>query len=74
MVAHLTINSLRIKFDSLVQKITDNVNILMISETRLDNSFLDGQLLIKGCSKSFRIDRNCHGGGIMLCKSFYNFK
>ena len=66
VVAHLNINSLRLKFDSLVQKITGNVNILMISETKLDNSFPEGQFLIEGYSKPYRIDRNCHGGGIML--------
>ena len=46
VVARLNINSFRIKFDSLVQKITGNVDILMISETKLDNSFPDGQFLI----------------------------
>ena len=66
VVAHLNINSLRLKFDSLVQKITGNVDILMISETKLDNSFPEGQFLIEGYSKPYKIDRNCHGGGIML--------
>ena len=33
MVAHLNINTLRIKFDSLAQKMTCTVDILMISET-----------------------------------------
>ena len=42
VVAHIKINSLRFKFHSLAQKITDNVNILMISETKLDNSFPEG--------------------------------
>ena len=66
MVAHVNINSLRLKFDSVVEKITGNVDILMISETKLDNSFPEGQFLIDGYSKPFRIDRNSHGGGIML--------
>ena len=66
VAAHLNINSLRLKFDSLAQKITGNVDILMISETKLDNSFPEGQFLIEGYSKPYRIDRNCHGGGIML--------
>ena len=66
VVAHLNINSLRIKFDSLVQKITGNVNILLISETKLDNRFSDGQFLIQGYCKPYIIDRNCLGGGIML--------
>ena len=38
----------------------------MISETKLDNSFPDGQFLIERYSKPYRIDPNCHGGGLML--------
>ena len=38
----------------------------MISETKLDNSFPDGQFLISGYSSPYRLDRNCQGGGIML--------
>ena len=60
VVAHRNINSLRIKFDSLVQKITGNVDILMISETKLHNSFPDGIFLIEGYSKPYRINRNYH--------------
>ena len=48
VVAHLNINSLRIKFDSLVQKITGNLDILMIFENKLGNSFPEGQFLIEG--------------------------
>ena len=38
----------------------------MISETKLDESFPIGQFLKKGFSTPFRLDRNCHGGGILL--------
>ena len=46
--ARLTINSIRNKFDSVTDVIKDNidvniVNILMLSETKEDHSFLDGQ-------------------------------
>lgn len=37
-----SLNSLNIKSDDLVQKIRDNVDILIISETKLDKSFPDG--------------------------------
>ena len=46
--------------------IKNNVDILMISQTKLDESFPDGQFTVKGCSKPFRLDRNKNGGGIML--------
>ena len=38
----------------------------MISETKLDSSFPEGQFLIKGYNAPYRMDRNSHGGGIML--------
>ena len=65
-VAHWNINSLRNKFDSLIEQITWNIDILIISETKLDTSFPTGQFLINGYSELFRIDQNSQGGGIML--------
>ena len=46
--------------------VKDNIDILMISESKLDDSFLDSQFLIEGFGKSFRLDRNRNGRGIML--------
>ena len=39
IIAHLNINSIRNKFDILADIVTDNINILMISESKLDDSF-----------------------------------
>ena len=41
--AQLNINSIRNKFDFLADIIKDNFVILMISETKEEDSFLDGQ-------------------------------
>ena len=49
-----------------MQQITNNIDILMISERKLDNSFPEGQFLIPGYSSPYGFDRNCRGGGIML--------
>ena len=38
----------------------------MISESKLDDSFPDSQVLRQGFGKPFRLDRNRNGGGIML--------
>ena len=43
VLAHLNINSLRNKFDLLTDQIKGNVDVLVISETRLDDSFPTGQ-------------------------------
>ena len=64
--AHLNINSIRNKFDQLVNGIKGNIDILMISETKLDNSFPSMQFLIEGFGPFFRSDRNSYGGGILV--------
>ena len=64
--AHLNINSLRNKFDTLVHQIKGNVDVLVISETKLDESFPEGQFKIPGFATPFRRDRNEFGGGIMV--------
>ena len=66
VIAHLNINSIRNKFDFLVEKIKGNVDILMISETKLDDSLPIGQFLIDNFSEPIRLDRNKNGGGILL--------
>ena len=38
----------------------------MVSETKLDESFPQGQFKITGFSRPFRLNRNSTGGGIML--------
>ena len=64
--AHLNINSIRNKFDTLANLVKGNIDILMISETKVDDSFPRGQFFINGFSAPFRLDRNKNGGGIML--------
>ena len=62
--AQLNINSIRNKFNSLVDYI--NIDILMISETKLDPSFPNGHFHIHGFSEPYRFDRNGNGGEILL--------
>ena len=38
----------------------------MTSETKLDDSFPDGQFFLDGFETPFRLDQNRNGGGIML--------
>ena len=38
----------------------------MVSETKLDNSFPEGQFLIDGYDPPIRLDRDIHRGGLML--------
>ena len=66
IITHLNINSLTNKFEFLVEFIRGKVDILMISETKIDESFPLGQFKINGFNAPFRLDRSSNGGGIML--------
>ena len=66
VVAQLNINSIRNKFDQLLSIIQGNVEILVITETKLDSTFPISQFMIDGYSTPFRLDRNSNGGGILV--------
>ena len=46
--------------------VTEEIDILMITETKLDDSFPASQLFIQGFCTPFRLDRNKNGGEILL--------
>ena len=64
-IAQLNINSLRNKFDSLVRMLHNILDILLISETKIDSSFPTAQFQIEGYT-TYSLDRNANGGGILL--------
>ena len=66
IIGHININSLRNKFELLTEMVRDKVDLLMISETKLDSSFPNAQFYMKSYSKPYMLDRNSKGGGIIL--------
>ena len=64
--AHLNINSIRNKLEFLSEHVRCNVDVLMVSENKIDDSFLIGNFLIHGFSPPYRLDRHSKGGEIML--------
>ena len=66
IIATLNINSIRSKFEQLKFLIKDNIDILVVTETKIDESFPENQFAIQGFSKPFRLDRNANGGGILI--------
>ena len=64
--AHFNINSIRNKFDQLSDIIKGHNDVLMMSKSKLDNSFPDGQLQIEDYGAPFRLDQNKLEGRIML--------
>ena len=59
-------NSIRNKFDCFTAFTKNEVDILMILETKVDSSFPQTQLCINGFSKSYIFYRNNKGGGTVL--------
>ena len=66
IVGQLNINSLRNKFNELVELMRGRLDILVLTETKLDHTFPEKQFLIPGYKKPFRLDRNVNGGGVMI--------
>ena len=66
-IGHININSLLNKFEQLREFCKDNIDILLITETKLDISpFPSAQFHIPGYCSPYRLDRNSHGGVILL--------
>ena len=59
-------NSISGKFDQLKALVTGNIDILVITESKLDSSFPNAQFMIDGFSEPYRMDRNRHGGGALI--------
>ena len=66
ILGHLNINSIRNNFEALKFIIGNNIDLFLISETKLDDSFPTAQFLIKGFSAPYRFDRNSKGDGLLL--------
>ena len=66
LIGHININSLRNKFEILKESVIKKFDILLISETKLDDSFPAIQFCIEGFTAPYRLDRNKNGGGIIL--------
>ena len=64
--AHININSLRNKFELLVNQVNGNIDVIMMSKTKIDDSFPLENFLIDGFSKPYRLDRDSLGGSILL--------
>ena len=63
LIDHLNVNSLRNKFDSIQLLIKEHIDICLLTETKLYNSFPNQQFHLNGY-KLFLKDRNKFGGGI----------
>ena len=66
IVGQLKINSVVRKLDQLKVLLVNNIDILVITETKIDSSFPNAQFRIDGFSAPFRLDRNRFGGRVLF--------
>ena len=66
IIAQLNIHSIRNKSQLLEKEASANLDIVLISEIKLDDPFRSAQFLIDGFLKPYRLDRCSNGGGILL--------
>ena len=62
IIGNLNINSISNKFDQLKLFVQGKVDILVVTEPKLDSTFPISQFVIDGYSESYRFDRNRNGG------------
>ena len=65
IIGHLNINSMRNKFSSLQQTVLSKTDILLLSETKIVDSFPGSQFFAEGF-KMYHEDRTKTRGGILL--------
>ena len=59
-------NSIRIKFKNMSSLVSENVDILIVAETKLDSSSPTAHFLIPGFHHPFRLDINRQSGGLLV--------
>ena len=65
ITGHLNTNSIRNEFELLSSILGGKIDILMISEIKLNATFPKNEFFIQGYSTAYRFDRNYKSGGIM---------
>ena len=63
IITHINLNSIRNKIDLLAEGVRENIDILMASEIKIDDTFPTSQLIISGFTTLFRFDRTDNGVG-----------
>ena len=66
IIGNLNINSVRNKFDQLQEIILKYIGVLIITETKLDDTFPNAHFLVPEFSKPFDLDRNRKEDGITI--------
>ena len=66
IVGHLNIDSIRNKFELFDDVINRNLDIVLLLETKLNDSFPSAVINFKRYGVSYRFDRNSKDGGLLF--------
>ena len=66
IIIYLNVNSIRNKLEMLEEVVGNKTDILLIFETKLDDTFPLNQFILERCTPPYSLDRTTHGGGLML--------
>ena len=66
IIAHININSIRNKFELLSALVMQKIDVLLVSESKINKSFPDSQFEMAGFLAPYKLDRDKHGGGLLL--------
>ena len=66
IIGNLNVKLIPNKFAQLQEIVLKHVDIFILTETKLDDSFPTSQFMVDGFSKPYWQDRNRNGGGIMI--------
>ena len=68
IISYLNINSIRNKLNNLKTLISDSVGKenLSIAESKLDESFSNGEIALEGFKKPYRLDVTASSGGLLI--------
>ena len=66
VISGININSIWNKFELPVEAVMGNVDILIVTETKTDESFPTSQFITPGFTSPYRFDRTKDGGGILV--------
>ena len=61
-ISQININLLRNKFSFLCEAVSGNIDVLLVTETKLDSSFPNTQFHMHGYTTSYSLCRNANGG------------
>ena len=66
VISHININYVRNRFELLAEAVFGNIDIVMVTKTKTDESFPTNQFITFGFTSPYRFDSTKDGGGILV--------